>query len=398
MQQASKGDHVRFEYLDALRAFAILGVLSIHCALFCGGTFPGSVYAFAGANGVQLFFMISAFTIFLTLESALARGGHLMRDFYIRRFFRILPMFWVGIAIYSFAPGREHASQLFNVSAIYYILSAALLHGWHPFVINSIVPGGWSIAVEATFYIVAPFIFLLIRKWQTALVFFFLTLLPLQLLNHLLIYAYYHHWIFRAAQPEMVSTFAYRWFPSQFPVFACGILGFRIVQALPAGFFNKLNGRVFMLSAAAGLYSIAGAPGDAHGRLIPNQVNFAFCFLLFILSLAVFPHPWFVNRGTCFLGRISYSFYLLHFVIIAVVVDVLHSWLPGIFSHPLVAYVTLFIATLLLAVPASYLTYKVIEQPFIHLGRVLILRLGSERKSAAVEETSGLAGSTVTEP
>ena len=59
---------VRYDYLDALRGWAILGVVSVNAAYYIGGAFAGAGLALAGRYGVQLFFMVSAFTIFLTLD------------------------------------------------------------------------------------------------------------------------------------------------------------------------------------------------------------------------------------------------------------------------------------------------------------------------------------------
>ena len=65
------------------------------------------------------------------------------------------------------------------------------------------------------------------------------------------------------------------------------------------------------------LYSIVGI-GDR--RLIPEQVFFALGFMLLILSLAIYPMPILINPAICFLGQISYSCYLMHFVVMLCVI------------------------------------------------------------------------------
>jgi peptidoglycan/LPS O-acetylase OafA/YrhL len=127
------------------------------------------------------------------------------------------------------------------------------------------------------------------------------------------------------------------------------------------------------------LYS---AVGIGSHRLIPEQVFFAFGFLLLILALAIYPLPLLVNPAVCFLGRISYSCYLTHLAIMLGVIPHFKLFSKLYFSDSIKAYVLLFAATLALTIPVSWVTYKIVEQPFIRLGSTLVRRLnaGLERE------------------
>jgi peptidoglycan/LPS O-acetylase OafA/YrhL len=370
----------RFEFLDSLRGLAILGVISTHCAWFADGDFRGRPFAFAGLYGVQLFFMVSAFTIFMTLERAMSREVVPVASFYVRRVLRILPMFWVGIVLYSFAPGREHYYTNFDLSFSYYALTAILQHGWHPYYINSVVPGGWSIAVEATFYIFAPLLFFRIQNWQRALYFLLFSLLFYAGANNLLRIATNHGWVFQNIEPhELLSQFSMKWFPSQLPVFACGILAYYILKALPESFRTQRNGVLLLCASGMILYN---AVDIGSHRLLPEQAVFALGFLPLILAVGICRVPPLVNPLTGFLGRISYSFYLMHFVVMDGEVRFFHKFWPGLFAHPALAYFAFFAATLALATPLSWITYRCVEQPFIKLGSKIVKRL-----NAAAEKT-----------
>jgi len=72
----------------------------------------------------------------------------------------------------------------------------------------------------------------------------------------------------------------------------------------------------------------------------------------------------------------------MHFVVMDAEVRLFHSYLPGLFAHPAVAYLAFFAATLALATPLSWLTYKFIEQPFIRLGSSIIHRLNAVPEKA----------------
>ena len=330
MTPASPAPAARYQFLDALRGLAILGVLAVHSAALAGASFPGSKYPLAGRNGVQLFFMLSAFTIFMTLERAWSREVNVARNFYVRRFLRIIPMFWVGILLYHFVPGREIYQHPFEVGPVGYLLTALLQHGWHPLSMNSVVPGGWSIAVEATFYLVAPVLFACLKDWQGALTFLLLTLLGCMGCNHVLHWLTNRHLLFSGVETELLDLYNYRWIFSQLPVFACGILAYRLWQILPASFASRRNGWLLLATSAVVLNA---SIGGSSRPLIPEQVWFALGFLLLLLALAAHPVGWLVNAATCFLGRVSYSFYLLHFVVLAGVVRLLSHWqdpLPGL--------------------------------------------------------------------
>jgi peptidoglycan/LPS O-acetylase OafA/YrhL len=368
----------RYEFLDALRGLAILGVISTHCATFAQGDFPLVSFAAAGRNGVQLFFMVSAFTIFMTLERALSRESAVIRSFFIRRVLRILPMFWVGIVLYAFAPGRMPCPIHIDMGFSYYLVAALLQHGWHPYYLNTIVPGGWSIAVEVTFYIIAPFLFFRIRNWQGALFFLLIALLICVTANNGLHFLINHQLLFRQLNPELVESFSQFWFPSQLPVFACGILAYYIFKSLPESFRSRRNGLLLLVTALTSVYTVVGINGY---RLISVPTFFALGFILLVLALAIYPFPVLVNPVTCFLGRISYSVYLMHFLILQLAIQAFQAYLPVAFSKPLLAYVLLFAATLAFVTPLSWMTYKLIEQPFIRLGSSLVRRLNSASES-----------------
>jgi len=89
----SKVTHVhspRLFGLDFLRALAIGAVVVAHRFGFLGHS---------GFYGVELFFALSGFLIgnlLIRAGSALAQPDHLV-TFYIRRWFRTLPLFWLFI-------------------------------------------------------------------------------------------------------------------------------------------------------------------------------------------------------------------------------------------------------------------------------------------------------------
>ena len=90
----------RNQSLDLLRGVAVLLVVASHCASEAAGVVPG-LTAFAmdyGQLGVQLFFIVSGYTMMLTFGDKINSAG--VRSFYVRRVFRIVPLFWIAIIFY----------------------------------------------------------------------------------------------------------------------------------------------------------------------------------------------------------------------------------------------------------------------------------------------------------
>jgi peptidoglycan/LPS O-acetylase OafA/YrhL len=81
--------------LDGLRAFAALAVLFIHSSIVANNTWVTPLFG-AGFIGVHLFFLISGYVINLAWD---AQGDKSASTFYIRRVFRVAPLYYVMLAL-----------------------------------------------------------------------------------------------------------------------------------------------------------------------------------------------------------------------------------------------------------------------------------------------------------
>jgi peptidoglycan/LPS O-acetylase OafA/YrhL len=85
----------RYAYIDALRGYAILMVIGVHSGFYFSNLPPSTTAIVSmGARGVQLFFVASAMTLFMSWK--VRDDG--AKAFYIRRLFRIAPMFYLSMA------------------------------------------------------------------------------------------------------------------------------------------------------------------------------------------------------------------------------------------------------------------------------------------------------------
>lgn len=145
--------------LDGLRALCVAAVAWSHW----GGYFGFDGKTFSGAEfGVETFFVISGFLItgILLDNHSVALRSEVLKQFYIRRFLRIFPVFYVafGVACLLNADSARltwpwHVSYLSNI--LFY------QHGWY-----GALSHFWSLAVEEQFYIFWPvFIFLVAPRY-----------------------------------------------------------------------------------------------------------------------------------------------------------------------------------------------------------------------------------------
>jgi peptidoglycan/LPS O-acetylase OafA/YrhL len=140
----------RVPMLDGLRALAIVLVVVTHFGL-------GVPLAL-----VSVFFVLSGFVItWLLLKEYESTGSISLSGFYARRAVRILPAYYVFVALsiavdWLRADGRIAPAA---VPALFYFTN--YFNAWHGHPASS-VAHAWSLAVELQFYLIAPVAFLLL--------------------------------------------------------------------------------------------------------------------------------------------------------------------------------------------------------------------------------------------
>ena len=367
----------RLEYVDALRGIAILGVILDHSgwvSLQTGHTFE---LALTGQRGVQLFYMVSAFTLYLSLDSP-RKEHHRLSNFFIRRFFRIAPLFYLAILLnmllYSLKP---HYSPLRDLGWFQIALGFLFLNGASPKAVNTVAIGGWSVAVETTFYLLLPLLHRYIKTIPRAILLFVVSGAILEPLSM---------WLAsRAIGPPLQTYFSLVWFPAEFPVFVLGILTYFVWKKYVRGAEGHRDLSLLLILASGLIFWGCLPSPDRH------LYSSSLLFLTLILALSI--HPWaiFVNPFTRFLGKISYSLYLLHFF-----VDLAVGSLFSHLSHyPASRYILerpagLVLSFLLIlgpSIPIAMFTWKYIEEPCIRLGRIWIA--GREGRAVAAPELRG---------
>jgi peptidoglycan/LPS O-acetylase OafA/YrhL len=301
----------RFGVLDGLRAIAILLVFTAHQG---GALWP----VFHGATGVTLFFVLSGYLITTLLLREEDRFGKVdFASFYVRRTFRIYPMFFGIIAFYCvliLVLGMDAGRRALWVENLPYIV-------WFPehlpfFRTSELYPpfaGAWSVGIEEKFYLVWPVLgFVLIAKWKWArlpvLAVVATTSLVTSFFDDLVYLAPYQHLAFGAIAAVLLhrratySAVAQLGRPPVLLAVACVALLLQFTTGTEVYFYGRLYG--------------------LHGLVI--------AFLVAGLVTTQSPRvAWLSSRPMAFLAAISYTFYLAHgFIVNGIELIVPQDWGP----------------------------------------------------------------------
>ena len=346
------------DFITGIRAIAATMVVVIHTGAFSGWGSVGDAITSAGKYGVDVFFVVSGFTIAKTIADAQDYRSYLMR-----RLFRIVPLYWATITFaFLLASFGLVVSTWMTEFAVAPDLRNLLMHfAFVSFldyrVANSLIGVEWTIPVEVFWYIFLPFLLpfaqgiwrLILMCLGLLLVAVVIGLIAKQVLGTTLPVrwspiAYAHYFL--------IGSFAYsmRWrlqaSDGRSPALACWLAVFIAILCLVLNFPGR--GELLSLMVAVLLASLT--PSGAKG----------------INSILTW-------RPLLFVGSISYSVYLLHMISIAL--------LRGVGIEPKIGLVN-FLVVYILTLVLSALTYRLIERPSNEFGRRYVQGLEPQNRAS----------------
>jgi peptidoglycan/LPS O-acetylase OafA/YrhL len=318
--------------LDALRGFAALGVVLFHYTYNQPGVAPFLEFR-SGITGVDIFFMISGFVIFMTIGKA-----ERIQDFIVARFARLYPTYWVCILITSvfiflYEPsGLSIRDMLVNMTMFQIYFGVEDIDGSY-----------WTLLIELLFYFWIIGIYLIKRLDD-------IEYAGLATLVFILAYHYFREFypvLYALVQTKFSIT-------NHFPLFFSGILFYQIrykgasakrvifilISILASFYLHDKGGRAMHLISAR-----------QHDVII---VLYHLIFLLFVLGkLQFLSRPFLI-----FFGNISYSLYLLHqYIGRHLIQSMVNQWQINV-------YLAICLA-MLVSITLAYLVTNFIEVPVI---------------------------------
>ena len=364
-----------------LRGVAALWVVVAHCAIWGGYKYwiPDPKVA------VDIFMMISGYLMMWTADN-LHRDEPLTnmrswKTFYVRRYFRISPVYYVALAcvviLGDFVIAGKKSFAVMNHNPylgelitdhsplnIFYHLT--YIHGLIPDKASSTRLPDWSLSLEMQFYLIFPLIYGYLRKFKTSmnLVLFTICIIAVSFASKLLVIPYFTE----------VSPIIY-----QLPFFLLGIL----VQYLSTTQNTTMRRTTLLLIGLIGIYSIV--------IKIPQNVFLVLASGLLLLSTIsqdqLEDNKWrkprrfqdwlFGHKFFDFLSDVSYPVYLFHGFFLSIVGSRIEQWLYSLGFGSSISVTII----ALIVIPLTYLTAvfvnRFIERPGIKLGKTVIKRMKS---------------------
>ncbi|MGA8328793.1 MAG: acyltransferase [Mycobacterium sp.] len=354
----------RVASLTGVRAVAAILVVATHAAYTTGKYIQG-YFGLVSARmeiGVPIFFVLSGFLLFRPWVKALATGSAepSIRRYAWHRVRRIMPAYVVTVliayGIYHFrtaGPNPGHTwFGLFRNLTLTQIYTFNYLRGY----LHQGLTQMWSLAVEATFYVILPLLAYLLlvvlcgRQWRPRLLLFGIA--TLALISPV--------WLVGVHLTTSIPNGARLWLPTYLIWFLAG-MSLTVLQQMGVRCYAFVA-----LPLAAVCYVIASTPIAGDPTTSPlglSQALYKAVFYAAIAGLAVAPLAlgdqglyarFLASRPMVWLGEISYEIFLVHlitmeFAMVYIMQDHVYTGsMPG-----------LFVATMVLTIPVAWLLHRV---------------------------------------
>lgn len=383
------------ETLEGLRGIAVLWVILFHYVVVRDGRFPDPWIALLaesgplqplirnGYLGVDLFFLITGFLLTLPWwrHAAEGRAAPNTREFYLRRMRRIVPAYYVQLALLFvlFVPlllgsdfiRRNLPFYVYNVGA-----HATFMHYTTPLSSASLTINGalWSLALEMQYYLLLPLLApLFVRMpWRMAALFVAAAVGWQWLARHGLQAPV--AWMMEAGaqwnpQEAHIRQFLVTQLPGYLGHFAAGILCGRAWLAWRERTPGRTAAPALALLGVVGMWWLLT---ERTGLLNPITRTFAIlgALTMVMVGLVCRASPAsrriLANKPLLFTGRVSYSAYLYHLPLLLT----WNKYAPetGWLSLPVYLIAVLAVAAL---------SYRYVEQPFMRPREERRLALGA---------------------
>ena len=415
--------------IDGVRAMGIILVIIAHLFYFHSPFFTlnqksSDIYSFGSFFrpdlALEMFFVISGFLIGSILFSEYKKRGSIsFRSFYLKRFFRLMPVYIVSLLLgLLFYLSLKSSNPEFNS-----LINAQLSNFWTNLLyVNNFVSvekqfmaWTWSLAVEEQFYFLAPlFVLFLLRKVKSRVYLFLFLLFISSVIRFFIVYKYDLQMIsggleiaddkwrlsFNLLYDNLYTRYGglligvfgaylYVFYKKPLSVFFKEFLSsffFYLCVFLLVSIFFKLDYIYFISFSSSGseiiVENISLYERIYYCFIVSISRNvFAFCimYVVFYLMFSSVSKRFllyrFLSSGRLFtVSQLSYSAYLIHPLIIIPVCRYLTSPLYTCFDSMIIVFIINSIISLVFIFLLSTLLYFFVERPFMDFRKTLFFK------------------------
>jgi peptidoglycan/LPS O-acetylase OafA/YrhL len=362
--------HKKFYGLDHLRALAITIVLLFHYQIFQHPEWIAKAGKF-GWTGVDLFFVLSGYLIASQLFATMAKGKQIsFPEFFIKRFFRIIPAYLVVVCVYFCVPAfheREALSPLWRFLTFSQNFHLDL-RSYGTF------SHSWSLCIEEQFYLFLPLILITLVYFKKASQ-GYIILIALFLAGFAFrIYSWHHILVplegtedYWAAWNEFIYYPTYNRLDGLLTGVTIAAL-FQFRPKIKAWITDRAN--YFLIAGFALLVCSYFVCINEHG-FIASIFGFPLVSISygFIVTAAICPSTFlykFNSNITTTLATLSYAIYLTHKGVIHVGQQLLMK--IGIAGQSTL----MFVLCIAIAIIAGWLMNRIVEKPFLKLREIIL--------------------------
>lgn len=335
---------LEMDWISKAKGFGILGVVAVHTVLrFTVSEYLTSV-ACAGRYCVQLFFVISAYLTFISLErnkEPLDLKSYLM--YFGHKLVRLIPVLYTAVLWHIISYSVLHGGVSEINTAIWKdaFFAVTFLNGFSVLHINPWL--NWYIGDLVIYYAIAPFLFHWIDTFKKSVWFFIVTM----------VFAWLSNIVISLLNFDAGAYFCF-WLPNQLPVLAIGTMLYHFQKSSFVAIKNSILTLLFVISSCLLLsLSFFTTPMEIHVR--------------YGLFLLVFVYTLFNYSGRMFnwlkiLGNYSYGIYLYHWCLLSIFDSFMNR--NGISRSSIINFICYYVLLVLISLLIAKLANMVFEKPF----------------------------------
>lgn len=340
----------KVDWISKAKGLGILGIVAVHTVQRFVVPEQLDRAAWAGMYCVQLFFVVSAYLTFKSLDKETAPWSwSSFLKYFGHKLVRLIPVLYTAVLwhflMYAARLGRVPGLEDRIWKDVFF--GVTFLNGFSYHHINPWV--NWYLGDLVIFYALAPLLYKWIDSLKKSVLFFVVSMLIGWLSTLVLArFGFNTTWYF------------YFWFPRQLPLLAIGIMFYHFQKSpYDDAKRNSLLTLAFVVSLCFLL--------SLFFQLKPMEVHVRYGLFLFVFSYTLFNHSGRLFNWLKVLGEYSYGIYLYHWCLLTIFDFIRDRY--GISKESVIGFICCYFLLVMVSLLVAMVANKVLERPFFRFMR-----------------------------